>query len=291
MLVQRAVFTSLRTGQNEGYQLAAVSPGVSADEARELARWGPGHDSIYAFARQVTGMHRMRRGTFCLTRTRGVGKEYSGRGGVRVYTWFFLVGDDVFDRFAFHPFRMLQALTAAGYTDVLEPTSPRLEPINLVGRASSIDVQNLERVTKQIGPLGLATLLNAAITTDRLGVTTEVRADRLLTALLDLLPPGHRRELSLTTGLRVSPRRPYRIHVLPPDPAEQRAATRRLPLTQISLLDDPSGEFAPQYGWPLRMYRFLKEHQFDTIAQIVHGLRGKPVDDLDCLAELTTVGK
>lgn len=296
MLVQRAIFTSLQTDRNEGYQLAAASPDILPDEIRELAQWGPGHDSVYEFAaaRRVTSMHRLQSGAYCLALTCGVGNEYSGRGGMRIYTWFFLLPERLFQRFAFQPFRLMQALAAAGHADIIEPTINRLainrlDPIVLVGRASSVDAENLAKVCNAVGALRLATLLNAALTTARLGIVTNLRTQPLFTALLDLLPPAERTAFPLTTGLRVSSRRPYRIHALPHDAAKQRAATRRLPLTVFSLLDDPDGQFAPQNGWALHMYRFLKDKKYDAVAQIADGLREKPVDNLDCLAELECV--
>ncbi len=271
MFVEWAVFTSLRTGHNEGYQLAAASSDVTEADRRELARWGPGHDALYRFAaaRGAVSCHRLQGGCYCLGRTRGAGTEYSRRGGVNLYTWFFLIPEPVAERFAYHPFRMMQALTAAGYIRPVSSNTKHLEPISLVGRASLIDVDNLRRVSRHCGALHLATLLNAVLVADRVGIVTDLHPARLVGALLDLLPPPRRAVFSLTTGLRVSSHRPYQIHVLPNDTAEQRAATRRLPMACVSLMTDPRGDFAPQAGWAMQVYRLIKRRQFEQLADLV----------------------
>ena len=60
--VQQAIFTSVRRNGRDGYQLVAASPGVSDPAQRELAIWGPSHDSLWdddesalTFTRSPTG--------------------------------------------------------------------------------------------------------------------------------------------------------------------------------------------------------------------------------------------
>ena len=44
--IEQAVFTSARTDRGLGYQIVATSPGVAEAVRRELAIWGPSHDSL-----------------------------------------------------------------------------------------------------------------------------------------------------------------------------------------------------------------------------------------------------
>ena len=45
-MIEQAVFTSAPTHRATGYQLIGRSPGLAEDDARELAVWGPSHDSL-----------------------------------------------------------------------------------------------------------------------------------------------------------------------------------------------------------------------------------------------------
>ena len=172
MLVQQAIFTSVRTGRNEGYQLAAVSPGISPEEDRELAQWGPGHDALHSglSAAESVNYHQMQSGAHCVSQTVLAGREYSGRGGQRIYTQMFLVPEELFQRFGWNPFRVLEALVVSGRCAVLQQIPPRLEAIELVGRASLVNQSNLEQVVCRIDPHRLAALVQGALTTPSLGI-------------------------------------------------------------------------------------------------------------------------
>ena len=47
MRLEQAIFTSVRSERLDGYQLAARSSGVSDELAKELTAWGPAHDSLW----------------------------------------------------------------------------------------------------------------------------------------------------------------------------------------------------------------------------------------------------
>ncbi len=287
MLVNQAIFTSIRSDRNDGYQLAASSPGIPSEDAQELAQWGPGHDSLYSTSADSgsTNFHRLQSGKFCISRTVLAGHEYSGRGGQRVYTHSFLVDYEALARFAFNPIRIMDALFAAGRTDVIDTPPRQLDPIPLVGRASAVNTGVLQRVTSDLGAHKLASLLKAALDCSGLGIVSAVHPPRLFSALLDLLPPPHRTRFWFTTGLRVSSRRPFRLAVLPQDPEEQRRAVRQFRMTAVDLDTDPLAKFAPTVGWPLLMHELLADGQFDTIASIGDALSGTDQENLDVLAE------
>ncbi len=287
MLVQQAVFTSVRSGRNEGYQLAACSPGVSPVEARELSQWGPSHDSLYGqlpIAESVN-CHRLQSGNFCVGQTVLAGCEYSGRGGERVYTQMFLIPPDLMQRFANSPFPIIDALAGSGRLSVWEDAAPQLAAIPLIGRASPANAANLEYVAGKIGPQRLATLVGAALKIPTLGVCSPLPGRRLFAALLDLLPLPYRCEFSLTTGLRVSASRPYRLSILPDDREEQRRAVRQLHLTVLDLLADAPAKYAPHAGWPLLVHQLLRNQQFSALASIAQYTAQTAERDADLLAE------
>jgi hypothetical protein len=289
VFVEQAIFTSVRSGRNEGYQVAAVSPGVTLADKQELAQWGPGHDSLYDTrpTAESINFHRMESGLYCLSRTVCAGREYSGRGGHKVYSQCFLLPADLLRRFANHPFRVLDALVASGRAIVLSPVPDQLDPVPVLGRASAVKIADVERLCQAIGPEKLVSLLYAAFKTTALGVSATVPPQRLLGGLLELIPPPLRTQFPLTTGLRVSPRRLYRLAIIPYDREQQRQATRLVHLTLLDLHHDAPATFAAQSGWPLLMYELLRNRQFAELAAVIKSTADTPETDTDLLAERT----
>ena len=137
MLIEQAIFTSTQTDRAEGYQLAGRSNGLSAADARELAVWGPSHDSLLEQPGEPasTNFHRLSSGSFCVSRTTLAGAEYSGRGGPQVYTQFLVVPPPLLARFSNNPFAILRAATASGALGVGEQIPEVLQPFRLSGGA------------------------------------------------------------------------------------------------------------------------------------------------------------
>jgi hypothetical protein len=291
VFVEQAIFTSVRSGRNEGYQIAAASPGVTMADNRELAQWGPGHDALYDArpAAESVNCHRMENGLYCLSRTMCAGREYSGRGGYRVYTHFFLVPENLLQRFNYHPFRVMEALVVSGRASVLTPVPDQLVPATVVGRACAVKAAEVERLCQMLGPEKLASLVYAALKTEVLGVSAPVPLQRVFAVLLDLLPPAQRPQFSFTTGLRVSPRRPYCWAALPDDVEEQRQAVRLVHLTVLDLHENPPAKFAARNGWPLLIYELLRSRQFTILAEVIQDTAATAETDTDLLAEQARV--
>lgn len=216
--VEQAVFTSIRSGRNEGYQLAACSAGITTEQQRELAQWGPGHDSLYSDLpnAESVNFHQMADGMYCVSRSVLAGREYSGRGGQRVFTHIFLLPAEGLERFGNSPFRIIDSLVVGGRCGVEQVECGDLEPFELVGRASLVNVANLEQVVRILGPERLASLVQAALVGERIAVAAPVSGRRLFYALLDLLPPHYRPDYSLTTGLKLAATRNYRLSTCQP---------------------------------------------------------------------------
>lgn len=287
MFLQHAIFTSVRSGRNEGYQIAGHSPGVSPDALRELTRWGPSHDALYPDlpATDSVNCHRLQSGVCCLSRTVLAGREYSGRGGQRSYTHMLLVPDVLLDRFGCNPIRIMEALVAGDRLAVQDRVPALLEPLEILGRASPVNLPNLEQVAGKIGAHRLASLVKAALKKPRLGVCASISGKRLFTALLDLIPPPLRRDISFTTGLRVSAARDYRLMVLPADRDEQLRAVRQTRLEVLDLTGDPPAELAPRSGWSELIYQLLHAERYSELAEIVSQAADATERDLDSLAE------
>lgn len=188
-------------------------------------------------------------------------------------------------RFANNPFSIMDAIIAAGRFQVAEKVPAELEPVNLIGRASLVNKTNLREVVRQTGPHKLAVLINAALNTQRLGIVPGISGKKLFSTLLDLLPLPLRSTFPLTTGLRSSATRDYRLMVLPPVPEEQRRAIRQVHLEVLDLTQDLPAKFAPRDGWPELMHHLLRTGQLENIAEVIHATSEGAQEDTALLAE------
>ena len=237
MRIPQAIFTSLRGEQFAGYQLAARSPEISEELAQELASWGPAHDSLLdeAAGEPSINFHPLGPENFCLSLTSSAGPEYSGRAGERIYTQMFVLSHAALARFDNHPLLILRTLEAAGRVLVYDELPRGLRSVPLVGRAGEADWDCLERVLEQISPERLTNLAATLFESASLGLATTLPPRPLVSALFQLLLPEERTKLSFTTGLRHSLRRPFRLFLLPRDPAARRQLQRQPGVTLVEI--------------------------------------------------------
>jgi hypothetical protein len=229
MLAQQAIFTSCRTARLDGYQLAATSAGVSQAQADELSAWGPAHDSLLnptARAGSVN-FHRLADGTWCISKTLPAGAEYSGRSGPRVYTSCLLVDGDLLDRFSNQPFRLLDAVVAAGHFRVLTRIPESLPAIPLRGRAAPLLMPLVEPLADDAARRRVLALMDAALDGHNLLVRSKESLRVLLDRMFNVLPLEVRSELSFSSSLVSSPQRPFRLLAAPTGEMGSHTSARR----------------------------------------------------------------
>lgn len=228
MFAEQAIYTSLKTGRQEGYQLAAVSPGIDGELARELEPWGPAHDALLEPGQGASSLnfHPLAGGLFCVSRTLAAGEEYSGRGGPRVYSQMLILSRETLLRFANNPFAVIEAASASGQMPVYDHPPAALEPVRLLGRASPVNQLRLAELLTDPGVEVLASLLSALVEASAVAVRSVGPLERLLSGMFSLLPVTMRLDFSFSTGLRYTQRRPVRVMALPIDTPEQRALER-----------------------------------------------------------------
>jgi len=212
----------------DGYQLAARSSGISEALAKELTAWGPAHDSLWDTRRdaRTVNFHPLASGEYCLSWTTIGGAEYSGRGGGRVYTQMFVLPPEGITRFACDPFLVLRALAAAGRLVVHDQVPPTLSSVPLLGRCDRPDASLATQVIDEIGATIYNDLVNAVAASKHIAVLTNGQVERLFQAILHTFSPEDRLTISFTTGLKDSPRRPFKLFVLPNDPSVVRQSQR-----------------------------------------------------------------
>ena len=177
--IEQAVFTSIESDAAAGYAVVARSPGVCEEDARELAVWGPSHDSMLdsSPAAESYNFHPLPSGAWCISRSVPVGGECHA-GGQRVYTQCLVVPPEVLLRFGNNPFALMHAASADGLWQVgseirqgddeagqvgnLSYVS-RLEPLVLTaGGAAPVDQALLAFLAADPGPENVATMVQTA---------------------------------------------------------------------------------------------------------------------------------
>lgn len=234
MRVEQAIFTSIRGERLDGYQLAARSPGIDETLARRLTTWGPAHDSLLdpGPAASSINFHALHADRFALSKTTRQGAEYSGRGGGRIVTQFFVIDTEIFARFANHPLAILRALVAAGRTRIVELPPKTLGSFPLVGRAAGPDAHDL---AEAYDPDCLDKLAGLIRKQESVAVVVDPPAEGWLIALYARLNLPERLQLSFTTGLKPTACRPFLLSVLADDPAAIRQSQRGGGLTVVHL--------------------------------------------------------
>lgn len=284
MHVEQAVFTSTQTHRVEGYQLVAASPGLSVDDRQELSVWGPSHDSLAYDGPNAASVNcfPLASGAVCISKTTSAGGEYSGRGGPRIYTQCLVVPREVLARFANNPFAVLRAAVAQGAIHRGDQPPAGLEAIRLVGRSPVVEHALLTELLHDPGPEWLAGAVAEALARPQWAIATSAgHAQRLIAGLLNCLPPSCRAEISFTTGLRISPRRPFRLVCIPPDPAEIRRVERQHgPVLTIAGQSLPAESL--ERGWAGYVARVLEAGRTSALANCLsHAPPNLQLSELD----------
>ena len=267
MLIEQAIFTSAETTRAQGYQLVSRSAGLGETDARELAVWGPSHDSLLERPgeRASTNFHRLSSGNYCVSRTVRAGAEYSGRGGEVVYTHFLVVPPPVLRRFSNNPFALVRAALAIGALEPRPQPPETLESLSLGGRSAAVEMSLIAQLARDPGPAALATLIQTALASDRLAVAAATPSELLIAGLINLLPVECRSDFTFSTGLKCCSGRPVRVSSLPDEPASWRA-TARCGVTLLDLNETQVSDELSWKGWAGCVARLLRAGKLSLLA-------------------------
>lgn len=236
--VEQAIFTSLRGDRMAGYQLASRSSGVDEGLAQQLSNWGPAHDSLETrLARTSVNVHSVNDGLICISYTQIAGSEYSGRGGGRVYTHSFILPTAALAPFHYNPFFVLRAFRGAGRTQPRREPPETLDSFELIGRATSSPEASSASLTAQLGEPLYEKLVWGLTAGQPVYIAADEPLDSLLEAVLHLLPGEDRATVSLSTALKISPRRPFQLQGIAADQTLIRQLQRNESAVVISLAD------------------------------------------------------
>lgn len=283
--VEQAVFTWSESADTSGYRVTACSFAVGEDDARELAAWGPSHDSLLDMDSESESLnfHPLPSGAFCISKSLASG-GICRDGGERIFTHCLIVPPETLANFGNNPFAIDRAASLRSLWLKDDPSDDELEPLWLPSGASPVDESLLGELASDPGPDNMATLVQTA----RDGLFTAVGGTpsprALIAGLLACVPPECRTEFSFSTGLKFSPRRPFRLAAVSDDPAE-RCWVAGYP--NISILDLRLGQeprSIPLDGWGQFIKRSLAAGQFSFFAtQMAKRRFNLALDDLPAL--------
>ena len=268
MLLDQAIFTSIRGRKGSGYQIAGHSPGVRPDELKELSTRSPSHEALverHEAARSISCWV-MPRGRWCICLTVHSGPEPSGRGGWRVYTHSILADEEAMALYDYHPWRLLASLHAQFSFQPLEAVPEALPSLRMVGPSKWFSSHATRQILKQIPAESLATIIHHLLEGEHVVVFTASRQESLAVAVLDLLPQDARPAITFSTGLRYSARRPFRLLIVPRQPC---AADRTGDLKthcRVDLHRPTSRAELPIDSWASELLPMLKDERYADIA-------------------------
>jgi hypothetical protein len=124
-----------------------------------------------------------------------------------------------------------------------------LRPLEFEGWAAAVDQILLARLAVNPGPHWMAAWVAAALDSVCLAVTNGPPAETLIAGLLSCLPLECRTEFSFTTGLRFSPRRPFRIVGFSGTSSELGMLAQHYNLDVFDFAGPKPERFAPSQGW------------------------------------------
>ncbi|MEN6404998.1 MAG: hypothetical protein ABFC77_00850 [Thermoguttaceae bacterium] len=281
--IQQAIFTSVDVNRETDYQLIGGSEGLCEADARELAVWGPTCDGLLNVGPEAESLnfHPLPSGAYCLSHTVHAGWQQGG--GQRLHTHCLIVPTDILARFANHPIALSRAISEQGYWCDPSQTNPRLEPFCPTGGASPVDQALLRRLAVEPGPQRLATLVQAARDAVCLALVGRQSVEQLLAGLFSCLPLECRLEFSFSTGLKFSPRRPFRLVSLADDPTERLWIANYANVAVLDM-DQEQAASTPLDGWSRLVERSLATDHIPFFAAQVSKRRfDLALDDLSAL--------
>ncbi|MCA9246763.1 MAG: hypothetical protein KDA42_06595 [Planctomycetales bacterium] len=278
--LDQAVYTSARTSAGDGYQLVGKSPGVLDIDAKELSIWCPSHDALPAGGPpRSVNFFRLPSGAHCVSQTIAAGQEYSGRVGQRIYTHCLIATEETLGRFANDAFALLNAARSTGELEPQDVIPREMDSLRLLGKASAMNRSAVEQFCLQYGPRELAFLIDALLGNEQVAISEGRCCEKAFAAALACIPVECRLAFSFTTGLKHSPRRPFRLQ--PVGDAEPAHLTNRF---GIACLDLESRHQAPTHPWAELIGKFLEAENYSALSALM--IPPRPGLDADTLARL-----
>jgi hypothetical protein len=288
MLIEQAIFTSIDSQVRAGYQLVAWTRGLSEADRRALSHWGPSHDSLLDDVAPGPSLnfHPLPSGSYCVARTVAAGAEYSGRRGQQIYTQSLVVPRAVMQQFCNNAFAVDTAAEYEGKWQVLTSPPFQVAPLRLDREPLPLDVLLVRRVVRDQGCDRLALLLSALCTGRPLGLVVGSASRMLLQAALNCVPLSCRLDVSFSTGLKLSPRRPFQVVALPIQRQEQKRLIRQHNLEPLEVAGEESETLREVGSWAALVQGIIRSQDWDVLRELLADApAGLKLDQVDGWAQ------
>jgi len=195
---EQAIFTSIRSPMGEGYRLVAHSPGISHDERAEITRRSPSHESLSGAAANAYALlaFPLSSGRLAIAHCTSAGEEYTGRGGLRVWSHYVVLDDDAFAAYGCNPVRVQRALAANALTTQNPP-----QTLDLIALPAWNHTDISQHVCGAADAEACVRLIDACLRGGRWAIAGVRQPARSCEWTYDLMPPIVRRRMSISYGL------------------------------------------------------------------------------------------
>ena len=237
MLAEQAIFSSESGPSKQGYRLVSHSPGVSRSQINSLTQWGPSHGALVSNELDFASLnfHPLDDTHFAISRTVYGGPEYSQRGSFQIFTRSILVKNTLLEDYDDNPLWLLNQCNILGNLRfdrhvVGRDSLPALElpECSYIGRpnVSEPERSTREKVANCVQMLQLGR--NVALVGESVNLN-------VFSYLISLLASDIRSQLSFTTGLRPSVRRPFHLHLFSKLTPDLKTQFKKLGINEVCL--------------------------------------------------------
>lgn len=247
---EQALFTSIPSPLGRGYRIVAASPGLTADERREIVRCAPAHGGLCDPHPDATGLasFTLPSGRRCLFLARHDGIEQTARGGYRVWTRVLVLAPADYLRFGADPLAVAAAVPPPDPRPLRSPP-PTLPPLPLAATAPPGSRPAHSTAPPPADVPRILRILAAALEQRPLLVTGAPQPAAVLRWTLDALPAAQRALLSVSCGLRCSPTRRFALILGEAQPGEIEALLLAAPRDVVPWSASPPRPGGPFAAW------------------------------------------
>lgn len=207
--VEQAIFTSARSRKTQGYHLIAHSPGFDGALAPVLNTWGPSHGSLLNDQPTAESINftALTPDWYAVSRTTYGGPEYSGRGGLQVFTRFILLRPDQLAGYENDALALIRTALTLGFLRLYVAPPEQLEAIELPDHALANPVEEVE-----VANVPMDDVMRILRFQNRVAILGLGNPYPTLARIIQGTPREDRLNLSFTTGLKPTVHRDFRLH-------------------------------------------------------------------------------
>lgn len=296
MWIEQAIYSRAASGHTNHYELTAQSRGISPSDASALAIWGPAHDCLLDTSSRASSINffPLPSGSYCISRscayTRGM--SHDGARGLtsdasEVLTHALVIPASSLAEVHNDPFAIVTAMNAGSRWLSAPPRDAQLSHFELNVESPLVDEARISRAVSIFGQAWLVGTIDVLLHHSAVAVIGDTTREQLVSAVMTCLPPSCRGELSFSTGLKYSPRRPFRLFAVGLDPIEQNRVNRQGDVQMLDLRDEAPQPESSATGWSGWINEMLLQGNLTAISSRLNELpRGVHLSRLDSWGEL-----